>query len=153
MKIFQSLLVIAIVILLFWFGWPYVAGLFSGGSQIVFQTENGTHTYFVEVADEKSERIEGLMHRESLDEDKGMIFIYEEEIKPAFWMKNTLIPLDMVFMDEDFKVVDYFVNVPPCEADPCPHYIPNNDAQYIVELNAGEVGKMGLQRGDLGEYK
>lgn len=153
MKIFQSLLVIAIVILLIWFGWPYVAGLFPGGDQVVFKTENGTHTYKVEVADEKEERNKGLMNRESLEEDKGMIFVYEEEIKPAFWMKNTLIPLDMVFMDKDLKVVDYFVNVPPCEADPCAHYIPNNNAQYIVELNAGQVGKMGLQRGDIAEYK
>ena len=153
MKIFQSLLIVVIVILFFVFGWPYLAGLFPGESQVVFQTENGTHTYKVEIADDKAERNEGLMYRESLDEDRGMIFIYEEEWRPGFYMKNCLIPLDMIFMDEDFKVVDYFVNVPPCEAEPCPHYIPNNDSQYIVEVNAGQVGKMGLQRGDLAEYK
>lgn len=149
MKIFQSLLVASFVSLFLFTG----CNLFSGGKQLVFQTDNGTHVYKVEVADEKEERTKGLMYRESMDEDRGMIFVYEKEIKPAFWMKNTLIPLDMVFMDKDFKVVDYFVNVPPCEEDPCPHYIPSNNAQYIVELNAGEVGKMGLQRGDIAEYK
>lgn len=145
MKIFQSLLAILFIFLF--------AGcnFFANDNKLVFQTDNGTHTYKVEIADEKSERTKGLMYRESLDEDKGMIFVYEEEVKPAFWMKNTLIPLDMVFMDKDSKVVDYFVNVPPCEADPCPHYIPNNNAQYVVELNAGQVGKMGLQRGDVAE--
>ncbi len=153
MRIFQSLLVIAIVILVLWFGLPYLAGLFVSGDQIVFKTDNGTHTYKVEIADEKEERNTGLMHRESLDEDKGMIFIYEEEIRPAFWMKNTLIPLDMIFMDKDFKVVDFFVNVQPCKEDPCPHYIPATNAQYIVEFNAGQIGKMGLQKGDVAEYK
>lgn len=152
MKILQSLLVLSFVSLFLFTGCDFF-GLFPGESQVVFKTDNGTHTYKVEVADDKDERNEGLMYRESMDEDRGMIFIYEEEIKPAFYMKNTLISLDMVFMDEDFKVVDYFVNVPPCEAEPCPRCIPNNNAQYIVELNAGQIGKMGLQRGDIAEYK
>jgi hypothetical protein len=150
MKIFQSLLVLSFVSLFLFSGCTWFG---NGEKQIVFKTESGTNTYKVEVADEKEERNLGLMNRESLDENKGMIFIYEEEIKPAFWMKNTLIPLDMIFMDKDFKVVDYFVNVPPCKEDPCAHYIPNNNSQYIVELNAGQVGKMGLQRGDMAEYK
>lgn len=148
MKIYQSLLIIAFVSLFLFSGCN-----FSGNKQVVFKTDNGTHTYIVEVADEKEERTKGLMYRENLPEDKGMIFIYEEELKPAFWMKNMLIPLDMVFLDKDFKVVDYFVNVPPCEQDPCPHYIPSSNAQYVVELNAGQVGKMGLERGDVAEYK
>ncbi len=152
MKIFQSLLVASFVSLFLFTGCDFF-GLFPGEKEVVFNTDNGTHTYLVEVADEKEERNTGLMNRESLEENRGMIFIYEEEIKPAFWMKNTLIPLDMVFMDEDFKVVDYFVNVQPCEEDPCPHYIPNSNAQYIVEVNAGQVGKMGLERGDVAEYK
>lgn len=148
MKIFQSLLVASFVSLFLFSGCNV-----SGEKQLVFKTDNGINTYKVEVADTKEERMKGLMNRENLDEDRGMIFVYDKEVKPAFWMKNTLIPLDMVFMDKDFKVVDYFVDVQPCKVDPCEHYIPNGNAQYVVELNSGQVKKIGLQRGDLAEYK
>jgi len=148
MKIFQSLLVVSFVSLFLF------VGCGSGGEkQLVFKTDGGITTYKVEVADTKEKRTEGLMYRESLDADKGMIFIYDKEVKPAFWMKNTLISLDMIFMDKDFKVVDYFVDVQPCKSEPCAHYIPSSNAQYIVELNAGQIGKMGLTRGDIAEYK
>lgn len=125
----------------------------DGMREIVFKTDSGDHSFFVEVADDMEERKLGLMHRESLDNDKGMIFIYETEQKVAFWMKNTLIPLDMVFMDDDFEVVDYFIDVQPCEADPCPRYVPQKNSKYIVELNAGEISEIGLKRGDLADYK
>ncbi|MCD6109620.1 DUF192 domain-containing protein [bacterium] len=148
MKIFQSLLVGTFISLFLFTGCN-----FSGEKQVVFKTDKGISTYKVEVADTKEERMKGLMNRENLDENRGMIFIYDKEVKPAFWMKNTLIPLDMVFMDKDFKVVDYFVDVQPCKVDLCTHYIPSNNAQYIVELNAGQIEKIGLTRGDIAEYK
>lgn len=136
---------------------PFVGAIFSGCSSIFpaevktvsFQTDVGKYAYQVEVSDTKEERELGLMHRESLDEDKGMLFIFEDERRVAFWMKNTLISLDMIFMDKNFKVVDFFENVPTCEKEPCPRYIPNNPAMYVVELNAGQIDKMELDRGDL----
>jgi len=136
-----------------------LTGCIGGGAdadglrEVVFKTDSGDHKFFVEVADEHEERKTGLMNRVSLDDDKGMIFIYPQEQQVAFWMKNTLIPLDMVFMTSDFEVVDYFKDVPPCEEDPCPHYIPSKHPKYIVELNAGKINEMGLERGDIAEYK
>ena len=121
--------------------------------EVVFKTDTGDHKFFVEVADDSEERKQGLMHRESLGEDRGMIFVYDNERKVAFWMKNTLIPLDMIFLDDDFEVIDYFTDVPPCEADPCPHYIPKQNAKYIIELNAGKISEIDLKRGDLVDYE
>jgi len=133
-----------------WFGGDANAENYK---EAVFKTDTGDHKFYVEVADDSDKRQLGLMHRESLDDDKGMIFIYPEEQKVAFWMKNTLIPLDMIFMDDDFEVIDYFTDVPPCEADPCPHYVPTGNSKYIIELNAGKISEIGLKRGDFVEYK
>jgi hypothetical protein len=132
-----------------WFGQGNADGL----KEAIFKTDTGDHKFYVEVADDSDERQLGLMHRESLDADKGMIFVYEEEQRVAFWMKNTLIPLDMVFLDDDLEVIDYFTDVPPCKADPCPHYIPQGNAKFIIELNAGKISEIGLKRGDKVEYK
>lgn len=131
-----------------WFG-----GGSDGMTSVILNTAKGVHAYEVEIADEKEERTLGLMNRDSLEEGKGMIFIYDQEIKPAFWMKNMEIPLDMIFFDKNMKVVDYFENVPACEQDPCPHYIPNTKSQYILEVNAGVAGDIELERGDIGELK
>lgn len=132
-----------------WFG----EGNADGLKEVVFKTDTGDHKFYVEVADDSDERQLGLMDRESLDDDKGMIFVYEEEQKVAFWMKNTLISLDMVFLDDDLEVIDYFTDVPPCKADPCPHYIPQGNAKFIIELNAGKISEIALKRGDRVEYK
>lgn len=121
--------------------------------EVVFKTNSGDHSYKVEVADNQEEREKGLMYRDSMGDDRGMIFVYEAERSMAFWMKNTLISLDIIFLNKDFKVVDYFENVPPCKIEQCPHYIPNNMAQYAVELNAGQADKILLSRGDFAEYK
>jgi uncharacterized membrane protein (UPF0127 family) len=126
----------------------------EGSKKLVLNTSKGVRTYDVEIADTKEERSEGLMHRESLAENTGMFFLYEEEQPTmAFWMKNMEISLDMIFFDEDMKVVDYFENVPPCEQDICPHYKPSVSSQYVLEVNAGEIRKIDLERGDMGELK
>lgn len=126
----------------------------EGEKQVVLNTSKGVRTYNVEIADTIEERSEGLMHRENLETDAGMFFVYEgEQDRMGFWMKNTLISLDMIFFDKDMKVVDYFVNVPPCEKEPCPHYIPGVASQYVLEVNAGEISKIDLERGDIGELK
>jgi uncharacterized membrane protein (UPF0127 family) len=117
-------------------------------------TSDGVHTYKVEIADSKEERNRGLMERESLDENAGMFFVYEEpNPNMAFWMPNMKISLDMIFFDKDMKVVDYFKEVPPCEADQCPHYIPDVISQYVLEVNAGTVDEIGLDIGDVAELK
>ena len=90
----------------------------------------------VEVADEPREMLNGLMHRESLCENCGMIFVFLEETEQDFWMKDTLIPLDMIFIDGNNLIVDV-ISAEPCKKDPCEHYIPNGKAKYVVEVNHG----------------
>lgn len=113
-------------------------------SQISFP--NG-HLINVELADTPEERKTGLMYRESLLQNRGMLFIYENEAIRTFWMKNTLIPLDMIFLNKDFEIVDILEGVPPCEKDPCPIYPSKGEAQYVLEVNSGLSEISGLAVG------
>lgn len=78
----------------------------------------------------------GLMFRPSLPENRGMLFLFDQPRLPSFWMKNTLIPLDLVFLDETGAVVDVIADVQPCAADPCPNYPPSSPAQAVLEIGA-----------------
>ena len=89
----------------------------------------------VEVADSDEEKARGLMYRESLDEDKGMLFVYDDENERSFWMKNTLIPLDILFIDAEKTIVD-IQTMEPCKEEPCRNYISGSEAQYALEVNA-----------------
>lgn len=125
------------------------------GDKVVLKTSSGDHTFYVEIADNKEEREYGLQYRESLDDDKGMFFVYNDEDRRAFWMPNMLMSLDIVFFDKDYQVVDFFENVPPCEladTSQCPHYIPVNEAQYVLEISSGAARRIALKRGDLAQY-
>jgi uncharacterized protein len=108
----------------------------------------------LEVADDYASKALGLSGREFLDENHGMIFVYEEETPNlTFWMKNTLISLDMIFLNSDFEVVYIIANVPICEKDPCENYTSEADAQYVIELNSGWSEKNDLKVGDSIEVK
>lgn len=98
----------------------------------------------VELAITPEEKMTGLMFREHLDKDKGMLFIYDEECLNSFWMKNTLIPLDMIFIDKDNIVVNISKDVKPCKKDPCERISPKEESAYVLELNAGTSEKIGL---------
>jgi len=95
----------------------------------------------------------GLMFRPSLPEDRGMLFLFEEPRLPAFWMKNTLIPLDLVFLGETGVVVDVVANVQPCAADPCPNYPPSNPAKAVLEIVAGAAAAHGLEAGAVIQFE
>lgn len=112
------------------------------GSDVVFE---------LEVADSPEERTKGLMFRESMEERRGMIFLFDDEKLRHFWMKNTLIGLDMIFLDRDYKIVKIQANVPPCkeaETPVCPVYGSDLPAKYVVELNAGTAKKYGVREGN-----
>jgi YVTN family beta-propeller protein len=103
---------------------------------------------FVEVPDDVEEHMRGLMFRQHLQWDAGMLFAYDSEEPKSFWMKNTLIPLDMIFVGDNSEIVDIIENVPPCEQDPCPSYPSEEPAQYVLEVNAGFVQENRIQVGD-----
>jgi len=104
--------------------------------------------FFVELAKTREETVKGLMYRETLDQDKGMLFIFNEEREHSFWMKNTLIPLDIIWINEDKEVVDIRKDVQPCVQEECEIFRPSNKAKYVLELNAGQSDKTNIKIGD-----
>lgn len=89
----------------------------------------------------------GLMGRTQMGENHGMIFIYPEATLRSFWMKNTLIPLDMIFLNNN-KIIKIIPNVPPCHNFPdCPSYGPEKISGQVIELNAGRSKALHLQEG------
>jgi uncharacterized membrane protein (UPF0127 family) len=103
----------------------------------------------VEVASDDATREQGLMYRDHMAEDRGMIFLFPQSGEYPFWMKNTLIPLDMIWMDADHRIVHIAHDVPPCKADPCTNYPPNAKASSVLELAAGVAAKHHLHDGDV----
>ncbi len=93
----------------------------------------------VEVMQNDEDRAMGLMFRPSLAQDRGMLFVFEQPDFHGFWMKNCKFPIDMVWLDEDKKVVHLAEAVPPCKAEPCPVYQPLRRASYVIEMNAGQA--------------
>ncbi|MGA9333636.1 MAG: DUF192 domain-containing protein [Rudaea sp.] len=106
------------------------------------------HEFQIEIADDFASREYGLMNRTSMAANHGMLFVFDAPAMQTFWMKNTLIPLDMLFFDRDYKLVNVQQRVPPCRADPCPVYGSTGPAQYVLELNGGEAEKLGVKPGD-----
>ncbi len=110
--------------------------------------EIGDQRYLVEVADDDAERARGLMYRDAMPMDRGMLFIHEAEEPQAYWMKNTRIALDILYFDTALRLVSQQRDVPPCSAgDACPTYPSRAPARYVLELNAGEAARLGLKDG------
>lgn len=105
-----------------------------------------------ELAVTNEERAQGLMFRERIGSDQGMLFVFEEEGIYPFWMKNTLIPLDILWLGRDRRIVHIAADVPPCTAEPCPTYGPEIPASFVLELKAGEARARGLRPGDRLEF-
>jgi len=102
----------------------------------------------VEVVSDPLTRAQGLMFRSSLGSDRGMLFLFPETAVYPFWMKNTLIALDIIWIDENLTIVHIARDVPPCKADPCPSYPPKAAARYVLELAAGEAAARGFGDGE-----
>ena len=107
----------------------------------------------VEIVRNEEDRRWGLMERDSLEADAGMLFIFDQSGVYPFWMKDTLIPLDIIWMDYARNVVYIAEDVPPCEEDPCLSYNPDKEALYVLEVNAGYAAEKGLQLGDTAQFQ
>ncbi len=111
----------------------------------VVAVQVGQKTYRCEVAADDASRQMGLMHRKSMPEDHGMIFVFRYEQVLYFWMRNTLIPLDIVYLNRDGKVVAIRQMKPLDETG----IGSKEPAQYAIELNAGQAQKCGVKEGDI----
>ncbi len=106
-------------------------------------------TVSIDIADTEPVRERGLMFREHLAPNEGMIFVFPGSGYYPFWMKNTLIPLDMLWLDAHGRIVSIARSVPPCKADPCPSYPPDANAWYVIEVTSGFSRQHGLKVGDV----
>ena len=102
-----------------------------------------------ELADTPKKRAEGLMYRDYLPRDRGMLFTFGQAQLWTFWMKNTKIPLDIIWMNEKKQIIHIAQHVPICTRtdDSCPQYQPNAPATYVLELGAGEAQRLKLEKG------
>ncbi len=127
------------------FSLSLLSGCASAGNDWV---ELAGERYQVEIAADDATRARGLMFRDTLPDGNGMLFIHDREEPQAFWMKNTRIPLDILYFDSALKLVSQQRNVPPCSAgNACPSYPSQRPARYVLELNAGEAERLKLENG------
>ncbi|MGN6159439.1 MAG: DUF192 domain-containing protein [Devosia sp.] len=122
-----------------------VATACSADNHAVFHTAKGDFGFTIEIADTEAEREKGLMFRTSLAPDAGMLFDYHQEQEAAFWMQNTLIPLDMIFISAKGVVKSIHVNARPMDTTPIPSGGP---IRFVMEIPGGRSEEIGLKVGD-----
>lgn len=111
-------------------------------------TPSGPASLSVEVADSRSERRKGLSGRSSLGERSGMLFVYSEDSRDSYWMKDTLVPLSIAFLDGNGRVLA-ILDMEPCRSDPCPVYDPGIAYRAALEVNRGVFARLGVEVGDV----
>ncbi len=126
-----------------------LAACSNAESRLVLHTDKGEFPFTVEIADDDAERARGLMFRESLAPDAGMLFDYGEERLASFWMQNTLIPLDMIFIGADGVVKTIHVNARPLDTTSIPSKVP---VRFVLEIPGGRSTEIGLEVGDTVEH-
>jgi hypothetical protein len=141
-KIIFSIIILAVIMGLFFY-WRS-----KGQGKVCFKN----NCFEVELSITNEEQMLGLMFRKSLDINRGMLFVFKEEGGHSFWMKNTLIPLDIIWINRNKEVVFISVNTQPCKEDPCPSVKPSKKAKYVLEINAGISKEIGLKVGDRLEF-
>ena len=120
------------------------------GEVSIFKNDSLIQTIEVEFAKNDEERALGLMYRSSMDEHQGMWFIFPEEAPRSFYMRNTEIPLDIIYLDKDKKVVSIAKNARPYDETSLPSEKP---AMYVLEIDGGLSDKWGIEKGDRMEVK
>jgi len=125
-------------------GSPTPAATPAAGPRVVMPSGA---VYTVEIARTPEEQAQGLMYRESLPPRAGMIFLFTDGGAHNFWMKNTMIPLDILWIDGQGKVIFVSANTPPCKSDPCPSYGPKAPAPTVLEIAGGMAAKEGIGEG------
>lgn len=109
----------------------------------------GVARFTVQVADDYEERAQGLMNVPSMPTLSGMLFVYDQPQQTAFWMRNTLISLDMLFADETGTITRIHDKAIPLDETPIPG---GNDIQYVLEINGGLAARLGIEEGDVMQH-
>ena len=117
-----------------------------------FLSDKGAFSFDAEVAESQAQVILGLMRRPQLGQAKGMLFVFPDVSLRYFWMKNTLIPLDIIFISDTKRIVYIAQQAQPCPQPPCPTYDSQQLAQYVMEINGGLSQELGLKAGDRVEF-
>jgi len=104
--------------------------------------------FSVEIADTREKQALGLMFRDSMPAEQGMLFIFPREAPRSFWMKNTRIALDIMYFNKDLELVSISADSPPCRVRYCPSYPSKLPAKFVLELNAGTAAELGVEVGD-----
>jgi uncharacterized membrane protein (UPF0127 family) len=112
---------------------------------LTITSSNGEHRFTVEVARTPEEQAQGLMNRNSVPPDRGMIFPYDPPVQVSFWMKNTLVPLDMIFIGADGKIGRIAANTTPMSLDPVASIDP---VSAVLEVAGGRAAELGIKQGD-----
>jgi uncharacterized membrane protein (UPF0127 family) len=120
----------------------------ASGPRAVIHTRTGNAVVHVEIADTQAERARGLMGRESLAPDAGMVFVFPEDTDSAFWMKDTPIPLSIAFYADSGRILRV-LDMQPCRRDPCPVYDPKVRYRGALEVNRGAFARWGVRAGDM----
>jgi uncharacterized protein len=105
----------------------------------------------VEVMIKQADMMHGMMFREALPPDRGMLFVHARPGRYTYWMHNVRVPLDIIWLDKDHRIVEISANTPPCTAKQpvdCPQYGGHGAAQFVLELNGGMAERYGLKTGD-----
>ena len=105
--------------------------------------------FVVELAETREKQALGLMFRDSMPDDHGMLFLFPAESRRSFWMKNTRIPLDILYFDAQLRFVSVAAGAQPCRTPTCPSYPSSGPARYVLELNAGKAAELGVSPGDV----
>ena len=119
-------------------------------AKLEISSNKKTHKFNVKVADNKSTRAYGLMHVKELEENVGMFFIYDHDSVISIWMKNTYIPLDILYIDSSNKIRNIRKNATPLSTNNMSSIVP---VKYVLEINGGLVDKLGIKEGDRISYQ
>lgn len=140
-SIFKARILRALTLL---FALSALAACAAGEGQLCVETTSGVHEFQVEIADNDQERAKGLMFRTELGANEGMLFDFQIEKPVSFWMRNTLIPLDMIFAKSDGTIVRIHANARP--QDPTP-IASGEPVRFVFEIPGGRAKEIGLEAG------
>ncbi len=134
-----------VIISILFFVKPWESQFVENKVEITF--DNGLQI-FVDIADIKPSRKRGLMYREKMESNEGMLFVFDTEDYYSFWMRNMKFPVDMIWIDMDNRVIHIEEDVPVCVGEACEFYPPLKPAKYMLEINAGVASHGRIKIGD-----